>query len=293
MRPDPDLPPQRVRAALAEPSKFLTSLLGPTQVPILASSCPVSTGAPSSLPLVPRMRTNRLLKYTLFASCYLFWVTSGLMVAVGAYARLSRETGAVETLLAEPSSLLLAVGGLTFGVTFVGCLGALRDLPILLKAFTWILLLIFILQVVAAVLGFLFAGMVREKAAFLMGQAIARYRDSLDLQNLIDFIQKKFECCGVHSYLDWSQNAYFHCQEGNPSLESCAVPFSCCLPGKEALLNTMCGYGTQNLPAWQAESRVYTEGCLEKIRHWARANLFLVAGLACGLLVLEVGGKGS
>lgn len=30
-----------------------------------------------------------------------------------------------------------------------------------------------------------------EKATFLMGQAISRYRDNLDLQNLIDYIQKK------------------------------------------------------------------------------------------------------
>lgn len=30
-----------------------------------------------------------------------------------------------------------------------------------------------------------------EKATLLMGRAIARYRDNLDLQNLIDYIQKK------------------------------------------------------------------------------------------------------
>lgn len=30
-----------------------------------------------------------------------------------------------------------------------------------------------------------------EKAMLLMGQAIFHYRDNLDLQNLIDYIQKK------------------------------------------------------------------------------------------------------
>ncbi|XP_034972920.1 tetraspanin-33 isoform X1 [Zootoca vivipara] len=234
------------------------------------------------------MRTNQVIKYTLFASCYLFWVAGGLMVAVGIYARLSKEGGAVDSLLADPSLVLLAVGVLVFCVTFVGCLGALRDVTLLLKAFAWLLLVIFVLQVVAAVLGFLFSGMVMEKATLLMGQAIARYRDNLDLQNLIDYIQKKFECCGVHSYKDWSQNVYFDCQESNPSLESCAVPFSCCVRGKEAMLNTMCGYGTQKLKPWKAEFLVHTEGCLEKTVRWGRSNLFLVAGLAFGLLVLEV-----
>lgn len=56
----------------------------------------------------------------------------------------------------------------------------------------------------------------------------------------------------------------------------------------QAILNTMCGYGTQSLKAWQAESLVYTEGCLAKIVRWGQSNLLLVAGLAIGLLVLEV-----
>uniref|UniRef100_A0ABM5ENX5 Tetraspanin n=1 Tax=Pogona vitticeps TaxID=103695 RepID=A0ABM5ENX5_9SAUR len=236
------------------------------------------------------MHTNQLIKYTLFAFCYLFWVASGLMVAVGIYARLSKEAGAMGSLLSDPSVVLFAVGALTFGTTFLGCLGALRDLTLLLKMFAWVLFLIFVLQIVAAILGFFFSGMVMEKVSDLMGQAISRYRDNLDLQNLIDYIQKKFECCGVHSYRDWSQNVYFNCQDGNPSLERCAVPFSCCLRDKETILNTMCGYGTQNLNSWQAESLVYTEGCLEKMAHWGRSNLLLVAGLACGLLILEVSG---
>ncbi|KYO41873.1 NACHT domain- and WD repeat-containing protein 1 isoform D [Alligator mississippiensis] len=263
------------------------------------------------------MRTNQLIKYTLFVSCYLFWVASGLMVAVGIYAKLSKEASAVDSLLADPSLMLLTVGILMFAITFVGCTGALRDLPMLLKIaltptpstgvlaaggrldgtpvtdFAWTLLIVLILQIVAAVLGFLFSGMVMEKAAFLMGKAISSYRDDLDLQNLIDYIQKKFECCGVHSYKDWSQNIYFECRDSNPSLERCAVPFSCCTQEDKgtvltSVLNTMCGYGTQNLRPWEAESLIYTEGCLEKIVNWGQRNLLLVAGLAIGLFVLEV-----
>ncbi|XP_038595885.1 tetraspanin-33-like isoform X2 [Tachyglossus aculeatus] len=192
------------------------------------------------------MRTNQLMKYTLFASCYLFWVASGLMVAVGLYAKLSKESSAVDTLLAEPSLLIIVVGVLTFGITFVGCTGALRDVPVLLKMFAGVLLVILILQIVASVVAFLFSSLVMDKAAFLMGKAIINYRDDLDLQNLIDYIQKK------------------------------------------GILNTMCGYGTQNLKAWKAEDLIHTEGCLEKIVTWGQRNLLLIAGLAIGLLVLEI-----
>lgn len=88
----------------------------------------------------------------------------------------------------------------------------------------------------------------------LMLKAIVRYREDRDLENAIDYIQKKvkeklsvlqtsfspclvtrccfvvvqFQCCGVEGYKDWSHNVYFECSTNNPSLEACGVPFSCC-----------------------------------------------------------------
>lgn len=80
---------------------------------------------------------------------------------------------------------------------------------------------------------------------------ITSYREDPDLQNLIDFGQKKvcigrlapslaisvtyfspflqFQCCGLsHSgFMDWQKNEYFNCS--SPSVESCGVPFSCCI----------------------------------------------------------------
>lgn len=90
-----------------------------------------------------------------------------------------------------------------------------------------------------------------------MTKAIVRYRDDQDLENVIDFVQKKvkemyvffvisvptldfaqqtqktdiflqFQCCGVNSYSDWSNNIYFNLSDHNPSLEAGGVPFSCC-----------------------------------------------------------------
>uniref|UniRef100_A0A674J398 Tetraspanin n=1 Tax=Terrapene triunguis TaxID=2587831 RepID=A0A674J398_9SAUR len=216
-----------------------------------------------------------------FSSCKM--MSFGLMVAVGIYAKLSQEASAVDSLLADPSLILLTVGILMFGITFVGCTGALRDLPVLLKIFAWILLIILILQIVAAVLGFLFSGMVTAKPTPKLADTL------LYPKVLLSVSLSQFECCGVHSYKDWSQNIYFECQDSNPSLERCAVPFSCCIQkDQESVLNTMCGYGTQNLRSWKAESLIYIEGCLEKIVGWGQRNLLLVAGLAIGLFFLEV-----
>ncbi|KAM8960481.1 tetraspanin-33-like [Pelodytes ibericus] len=235
------------------------------------------------------MRTSQIAKYCLFVSCYVFWVASGMMIAVGMYATLSSEERVVDTLITDPSLILMAVGILMFAITFVGCMGALRDIHLLLKIFAWLLLIVLILQFVAAILGFMFSGMVLEKAASVMSTAITRYREDLDLQNFIDYIQKKFECCGVNTYTDWSLNIYFYCADNNPSLESCGVPYSCCIKEKgKNVINTMCGYETQNLKRWDAEDRIYVDGCLNKIVSWGRGNLLFLGGMATGLIFLEI-----
>ncbi|XP_078077344.1 tetraspanin-33 isoform X2 [Mustelus asterias] len=221
------------------------------------------------------MKTNRLIKYLLFAFCFIFWVASGLMIAVGIYAKAAMEGDAVDSLTADPALLLIIVGCLIFCITFLGCTGALRDIQILLQIFMWSLLVILLLQV-------------ERKSVALFEKGIIRYRDDLDLQNLIDYIQKKFKCCGVLSFRDWSKNVYFSCAAANPSLERCGVPFSCCILGIEKVLNTMCGYETQSMKNWTARKQIYTNGCMEMVVNWGKQNLFLIGGLGLGLLLLEI-----
>ncbi|XP_017569778.1 tetraspanin-33 [Pygocentrus nattereri] len=228
-------------------------------------------------------------KYTLFVCCYIFWVASGVLFAVGIYAKIAKEKDVVDTLTTDPALLLLTVGSLMFIITFLGCFGALRDAAILLKMFLGVLLVILLLQIAAAVLGFIFSDMVLERTDLLMKKAIVLYREDMDLENVIDFVQKKFLCCGVDHYSDWSQNAYFNCTENNPSLEACGVPFSCCVRQRnETVFNSMCGYNTQRMEEVSVRERIYTNGCLKKIVLWGKHNLLLVGGMSISLLCLEI-----
>lgn len=214
---------------------------------------------------------------------------SAVLTAVGIYAKIAKEKDVVDTLTLDPALLLIVVGSVMFLVTFLGCFGALRNATCLLKTFLGILVAILLLQIAAGVVGFLFTDMVMERTEELMKKAVTGYREDRDLENVIDFIQKKFQCCGVQSYVDWSQNVYFECSDTNPSLEACGVPFSCCVQlHNQTVLNTMCGYGMQQLERRLAGRDVFTVGCLEKIVWWAKNNLLLVGGLSAGLLLLEV-----
>ncbi|XP_064297676.1 tetraspanin-33 isoform X3 [Phalacrocorax carbo] len=214
-------------------------------------------------------------KYVLFFFNMLFWVISMVMVAVGVYARLLKHAEAAMACLAvDPAVLLVVVGVLTFLITFCGCVGSLRENICLLQAvspqwgrqvppggppqdpgitpeasppsspssrpqFSVCLTIVFLLQLAAGVLGFVFSDKARGKVSEIINGAIVHYRDDLDLQNLIDFGQKEFSCCGGVSYKDWSQNMYFNCTAANPSRERCSVPFSCCLQDTHELVGIL------------------------------------------------------
>ncbi|XP_043107487.1 tetraspanin-33 isoform X2 [Puntigrus tetrazona] len=209
-------------------------------------------------------KSFRAVKYTLFVFCYIFWVFSAVLIAVGIYAKVAKESDAVDTLMADPALLLIIVGTLMFTITFFGCFGALRNISLLLN-------------------------MVQERTEQLMMKAIVRYRDDQDLENVIDFVQKKFKCCGVDSYLDWSKNIYFNASDQNPSLEAYGVPFSCCIRLKnETVFNSMCGYESQKLKKSVVSRLIYTTGCLEEIVWWGKQNLLLVGGMTLVLLCIEI-----
>ncbi|XP_025031369.1 tetraspanin-33, partial [Python bivittatus] len=210
-----------------------------------------------------------------------------VMVAVGIYARLIKHGEAAMACLAvDPAILLMIIGVLMFFITFCGCVGSLRENICFLQTFSLCLTLLFLLQLAAGILGFVFSDKARGKVNEVVSNAIVHYRDDLDLQNLIDFGQKEFSCCGGNSYRDWSRNMYFNCTPQNPSREHCSVPYSCCRQLEDELvINTMCGQGMQTLSYLEASEFIHTNGCIDSLVDWMHRNLFLIGGVALGLAV--------
>lgn len=233
-----------------------------------------------------------VVKYLLFFFNFLFWIISLVMVAIGVYARLLKHAEAALACLAvDPAMMLMVVGILMFIITFCGCVGSLRENICLLQTFCICLTVIFLLQLAAGVLGFVFSDKARNKVTEMINKSITHYRDDIDLQNLIDFGQREFGCCGAVTYMDWSQNMYFNCTTENPSRERCSVPFSCCIITKQKdVINSMCGQGMQELDYLKAGNDIYTNGCIDKIVNWIHSNLFILGGIAMGLAIPQLVG---
>ncbi|KAL2102644.1 hypothetical protein ACEWY4_001812 [Coilia grayii] len=236
-------------------------------------------------------KSSFVVKYVLFFFNWLFWVIALILVSIAVYARVAKHGDAdTVSLTTDPAIMLMVVGVLMFIITFCGCVGSLWEDICLLQTFCVCLSIIFLLQLAAGIWGFVFSDKAWQKVNKVVNKAIIHYRDDLDLQNLIDYGQREFGCCGAVSYRDWSMNMYFNCSDSR-SKESCGVPFSCCLISKDkSVINTMCGYEMQKFGHDEAGQFIHTSGCLDKLVKWIHSNLFLLGGMALGLAIPQLVG---
>ncbi|XP_063291199.1 tetraspanin-14 [Pelobates fuscus] len=234
-------------------------------------------------------------KYLLFSYNIIFWLSGMVLLGIGLWAWSEKGTLSDITKVTrlhgfDPVWLVLVVGVVMFTLGFAGCVGALRENICLLKFFCGAIVMIFFMELAVAVLAFLFQDWVRDKAKEFFENNIKSYRDDIDLQNLVDSLQKANHCCGAQGPNDWDLNQYFNCTADNPSRERCGVPFSCCIADPaQTVVNTQCGYDARKKPT--ADKVVtYTKGCISALEAWLPRNIYIVAGVFLVISILQIFG---
>ncbi|XP_037731846.1 tetraspanin-17 isoform X10 [Drosophila subpulchrella] len=191
------------------------------------------------------------LKYLLFASNVVLWLSALLVLSVGIWAwsekDMFRNITRLHFIALDPAFVLIILGGVTFLLGFMGSVGALRENTCLLAAYA-----IFLSVLLIAEIGFCAVAFVLKDKGWIKNQAteglkafIRHYREDADQQNLIDWIQEDWlQCCGVDGPKDWDSNNYFNCSSiAIGSREACGVPFSCCRRRPhEQIKIKQCGY---------------------------------------------------
>ncbi|KAL3212618.1 hypothetical protein MRX96_008027 [Rhipicephalus microplus] len=125
--------------------------------------------------------------------------------------------------------MVLSLG--VFIVASIGFIGALRENIELLDLYNTLQGSFVTTEAVFIVMLFFLPTIGREFViSHITTEFIVHYRDKLDYQREIDYVQSSLHCCGMtdNSYRDWNANPYFNCSPTNPSAERCSVPPSCC-----------------------------------------------------------------
>ncbi|KAK3583586.1 hypothetical protein CHS0354_039404 [Potamilus streckersoni] len=149
----------------------------------------------------------------------------------------------------DPALLFIIVGFLMFVIGFAGCVGALRENTALLFFFCIFVGLIFFVELVMGILGFVYKEWVHQEIKSQVRKMIVNYREDPDFQNLVDWIQQ-----------DW-----------------------------KPIINTHCGYDMMKEDFESARAvKIYTIGCIPAGEKWFEANLIPVASVAVGIAVLQI-----
>lgn len=230
-------------------------------------------------------KSTYCVKYFMFFMNVVFWFVSCLILAIAAYAMVEKQEiyGQISRLTTDPAAILLGIGIVMFVISFAGCIGALRENTCLLRFYSLLLGFMLLLEITAAILGYVYSEKVKNEMHDAFTKMIDNYLDDPDLQLVIDTVQKELKCCGSEKYTDWERNVYYNCS--SPAIERCGVPYSCCISDE---VNSQCGFGVLSLSESEAGDIVYTQGCLKGVEDWFRGNLILMASIAACLPVLQL-----
>ncbi|XP_049951543.1 tetraspanin-7-like [Schistocerca serialis cubense] len=190
---------------------------------------------------------------------FLFWLTGIAILAAGIW--LEVELYKYMELSTEFSRsapyVLLGAGALIVLVGSLACCCTVKGQPALLYIYGAFLLVIFILEVGAAVSIYAYRGHLQAGFDRGLTQALHSYDTDPEKKECFDLMQSTLHCCGNRNYTDWPDK----------------VPTSCCKVDK---------CDTSDV------SEIYTQGCYTLVVDFLNTNIGLVAGAAAGVAVIPL-----
>lgn len=246
------------------------------------------------------------IKYILFAVNFLFFVMGIASVALGIYALVDKNDlnaltkidsdGKLEDFnavgLLQSGAIVLIVGGACLLILgFLGCCGAVKEVRCLLATYAGIVILILIIQVVAAALAIAFRSRVEDYFQEAMIKAMKKnYDGNITSDNAFsrafDFAQVYFECCGVNGTDNFMDTPWYAKRGSNQ------VPDTCCeLKDRDKFYDdNVLELKDKSCPTKApSDSNPNTnKPCYNSIMDWIKSRAGIVIGIAFGIVFIEI-----
>ncbi|KAL3095334.1 hypothetical protein niasHS_007433 [Heterodera schachtii] len=229
--------------------------------------------------LFSNLLSVRLHNYLFYTSNAVFWSCGWGALAVGIWLYTQKN---VYSVLAPTSysamsaaGLCVSIGAMILIISFIGCASVWLRSKCLMISFFCFVSLLFLIQCMTGIMGFMYEDVVRERAKMALRLTInATYNSDNSRAILLwetwNKMQIDLKCCGVDSYADWF---FFPRWKGRRF-----VPDSCCLPSKfnATMPNSMlnCGKIAHSFTLW------HPRGCAEPFTDWLLQHLRIVRVIA-------------
>jgi CD63 antigen len=180
--------------------------------------------------------------------------------------------------------LMIVVGSILFTVGFFGCCGAYKENRCMVIAFVFLVSIVFIVEISAAIAGHVMRHEIDNLIRTKMNEATRNYQKVV-VREAWDGTQRELRCCGVNNYTDWLENDLLR--------NTSSVPPSCCVNsthGPDCGRGVLLPWTVEAVPGSTSSSTdgIYQEGCLGKILGWFGDNAIIlsVVGVCLGLIQL-------
>jgi len=242
-----------------------------------------------------RTEISCCLKYSIFSVNVVCWICGLCLLSVGVWALNEKNvfSNLSSNLLYDPAFIFIISGSITFLIGFTGCVGSLRENTFLLSLYSILLIILLLLEIGLGVLTFILKdkGWIKNQATYGLRNFILHYREDPDQQNLIDYIQQQWECCGIDTPSDWDANRYFNCTSSIlGSREACGVPFSCCKTNSNDIIaNKQCGYDVRKEGfSFDVSKIIYEKGCIQAGEELVEENLIFISTIVILCIFFQV-----
>ncbi|RVE74636.1 hypothetical protein OJAV_G00024090 [Oryzias javanicus] len=231
-----------------------------------------------------------VLKLFLFGYCC-FWLTvGGIILSIGIYAEVERQRyKTLDGAFLAPAIILIVQGLVMLLVSLIGAVGSLRDNITLLKIFMYTLVVFLVLELLGGIVVLALRTQTKKLFNKSIRKGMMNYYDDLDFKNIMDYVQKKFKCCGGTDFKDWEVNMYHNCSAPGPL--ACGVPYTCCVTSKpNEVANTLCGSKALDKERLEGATPIYLTGCTDAFLLWVEENYVIIGGLLLAIIVPQVFG---
>ncbi|XP_025829987.1 CD63 antigen [Agrilus planipennis] len=213
--------------------------------------------------------TTVCIKYILFVFNLLFVITGIILISVGVTVKAEYQD--YESFLNDKyfstPNLLIATGVIIFLIAFFGCCGAVKENYCMTQTFTFLLILIFILEFSAGISGYVLRNQTADFLTNRLTDSLSKYNATVynEITNLWDDMQGAFKCCGVNGPSDW---------QSNKSSTGGRIPMSCCGKVIGELGNATCDIES---------ATIYNEGCASAFGSYIRDHALTLGGIGLGI----------
>nr|XP_057902113.1 CD151 antigen-like [Doryrhamphus excisus] len=219
-------------------------------------------------------------KYLLFMFNFLFWLAGGVVMAVGVWTLVEKSDyiSLLPSMTYAASAYILVLAGAIVMVTGVlGCCATFKEQRRLLRVYFVLLLCIFLLEILAGVLAYIYYRQLNEELKQNLRETmVQKYQQNSHehVTSAVDKLQQEFKCCGSNNSSDWAQSVWIRSRDGDGRV----VPDSCCkTPSK------LCGRGGHPSNIYKVEG-----GCISKLETFIQDHLKIIGAVGIGIACVQI-----